>query len=174
MDLLRLVARPLLAAPFIFDGINAVTHPVPHVEKFQVVANGLEKHGLPPVMDSDATLMARVSGAVSVLAGLGLATGVAPRTSAALLAALNVPLTLVNHPVWLGASAQVRSQRLSGLTRGAAVGAGLVMAALDRGGKPSLSWWLANQREHRAELSAVREATAAAVEQAVASRYVEV
>ncbi|SPT53372.1 DoxX [Actinomyces bovis] len=174
MDLLRLVARPLLAAPFILDGIDAVTRPGPHVEKFQVVANGLEKLGLPPVMNSDAKLMTRVSGAASVLAGLGLATGMAPRSSATVLAALNVPLTLVNNPAWLRSSTKTRSQQLSGLARGAAVGAGLVMAALDRGGKPSLSWWLANQREHKAELAAVREATAAAVEQAVASRYVEV
>ncbi|QQM66952.1 DoxX family membrane protein [Actinomyces weissii] len=174
MDLLRLIARPLLAAPFVVDGLDAVTRPAKHVERLKVVTNGLERLGLPPVMDADAALLARASGAVSVLAGLGLATGVAPRSCATVLATLNVPLTLVNNPVWLRSSAQVRTERLSGLTRGAALGAGLVMAALDRGGKPSLAWWLSNEREHRAELSAVREATAAAVEQAVASRYVEV
>lgn len=174
MDLLRLIARPLLAAPFIVDGLDAVTRPAKHVERLKAVTNGLERLGLPPVIDSDAALLTRASGAVSVLAGLGLAAGAAPRSCATVLAALNVPLTLVNNPVWLGSSAPVRAARLSGLTRGAALGAGLVMAALDRGGRPSLAWRLSSERTHRAELSAVRRATAAAVEQAVASRYVEV
>lgn len=174
MDLLRLVARPLLAAPFIFDGVDAITRPKRHVEKLKAVSTGLEKVGAPPLMDADATLMTRVSGVVSVAAGVGLAAGFAPRSCAAVLAAMNVPLTLVNNPVWLSADRKRRAERLSGLTRGAAVGAGLVMAALDRGGRPSLSWRLSNLRQHRAELAAVREATAASVQQAVASRYVEV
>ena len=33
MNLLRVVARPLLAAPFIADGVDALMHPRFHVER---------------------------------------------------------------------------------------------------------------------------------------------
>ena len=75
MDLLRAVARPLLAATFVVDGIDAITRPKRHVAKMRQVTPALERAGVPPVMDSDAALATRALGAVSVAAGLGLATG---------------------------------------------------------------------------------------------------
>ena len=98
MNILRSFARPMLAAPFIVDGLDALVRPSRHVEKFEKVAPTLERVGLPPVLTSDARLLTRASGAVSLVAGLGLATGRAPRTNATILAALNVPLTVVNTP----------------------------------------------------------------------------
>ena len=100
MNILRSFARPMLAAPFIVDGLDALVRPSRHVEKFEKVAPTLERVGLPPVLTSDARLLTRASGAVSLVAGLGLAAGRAPRTNATILAALNVPLTVVNNPVW--------------------------------------------------------------------------
>ena len=100
MSLLRRVVRPMLAAPFIIDGLDAVLHPSRHVEKLERVLPTLEKAGAPPVLTSDAVMLTRATGAVSVAAGIGLATGAAPRSSAVVLAALNLPLTLVNNPVW--------------------------------------------------------------------------
>ena len=94
MSLLRRVVRPMLAAPFIIDGLDAVLHPSRHVEKLERVLPTLEKAGAPPVLTSDAVMLTRATGAVSVAAGIGLATGAAPRSSAVVLAALNLPLTL--------------------------------------------------------------------------------
>ena len=102
MNILRSFARPMLAAPFIVDGLDALVRPSRHVEKFEKVAPTLERVGLPPVLASDARLLTRASGAVSLVAGLGLATGRAPRTNATILAALNVPLTVVNNPAARG------------------------------------------------------------------------
>ena len=99
MNILRSFARPMLAAPFLVDGLDALVRPSRHVEKFEKVAPTLERVGLPPVLTSDARLLTRASGAVSLVAGLGLAAGRAPRTNATILAALNVPLTVVNNPV---------------------------------------------------------------------------
>lgn len=149
MDLLRAFARPMLAASFIVDGLDAVARPKRHVEKFERVIPALEKVGVPPQVTADATLLTRASGAVSVVAGLGLATGLAPRASATVLAALNLPLTIVDNPVWAARGKDERAEALSGLMRGGALGAGLLLATVDRQGDPSLVWQLRNSRQQR-------------------------
>ncbi|EGE39023.1 hypothetical protein HMPREF0059_00371 [Actinomyces viscosus C505] len=158
MNILRSFARPMLAAPFIVDGLDALVRPSRHVEKFEKVAPTLERVGLPPVLASDARLLTRASGAVSLVAGLGLAAGRAPRTNATILAALNVPLTVVNNPVWAVKGTQARKEALSGLLRGAALGAGLALAAVDRQGRPSLAWQVRNARQQREAMQAAQQA----------------
>lgn len=153
MDLLRAVTRPMLAAPFIVDGIDAMVRPGRHVDKLKRVTPTLERAGLPPILTSDARMLTRATGAVSVVAGLGLATGRAPRSSAAVLAALNLPLTIVGNPGWTLKGA-ARREALSGLLRGAALGAGLVMAGVDRQGHPSLAWQVRNARQQREAIEA--------------------
>jgi len=129
MNILRSFARPMLAAPFIVDGLDALARPSRHVEKFEKVAPTLERAGLPPVLTSDARMLTRASGAVSLVAGLGLAAGRAPRTNATILAALNIPLTVVNNPVWAVKGTTARKEALSGLLRGAALGACTVIVS---------------------------------------------
>ena len=94
----------------------------------------------------------------SVAAGLGLATSRAPRTCAAVLAALNVPFTLINNPVWAVSGEEARKQALSGLARGGAVGAGLLLAAVDREGRPSLVWRIESHKRRRKVVAAARAA----------------
>lgn len=59
MNILRSFARPMLAAPFIVDGLDALVRPSRHVEKFEKVAPTLERAGLPPVLTSDARMLTR-------------------------------------------------------------------------------------------------------------------
>ena len=49
-------------------------------------------------------------------------------------------------------------EALSGLLRGAALGAGLVLAVVDRQGRPSLAWQLRNSRQQREAIEAAQEA----------------
>ncbi len=141
----------MLAAPFIADGLGAALHPHDHVERFRHVTPLLEKVGVPPVLTSDATMLTRVSGVVSVLSGLMLATSRTPRTAALTLALLNVPLTLVNNPVWAASSPEQRKRYKSGLLRGVGLGGGLLLAAADRDGKPSLAWRASHATRHRTD-----------------------
>jgi len=154
MDLLRTFARPMLATSFVLDGIDAMTRPARHAERFERATPLLERAGLPPMLTSDARMLTRACGAVSVMAGLGLATSRAPRTCAAVLAGLNIPLTLVNNPVWAVKGKEARKAALSGLARGGAVGAGLLLAAVDREGRPSLTWRVANREKQRKAIAA--------------------
>lgn len=160
MDLLRSFARPALALSFIVDGVDAIVRPQRHVEKIEAVMPTLEKAGAPQLLTSDAVLLTRTSGAVSVVAGLGLATGRAPRASATILAAMNVPLAIVNNPVWLASSREERRDAVAGLARSCTIGAGLIFAALDRQGKPSLGWKHRNAQVQRQLIEAARREAA--------------
>ncbi|NLI19043.1 MAG: DoxX family protein [Actinomycetales bacterium] len=161
MSVTRLIARPMLAAYFVADGIDAVRKPATHVERFSRVQPLLERAGVPPVLSSDAVMLTRVSGAISAVAGLCLATGRRPRLAALTLAVLNIPVTLVNNPVWQEADPEERKERARGLLRGLGLGGGLLLAAVDRDGKPSLGWRYENFLEHRADLRQARAETRA-------------
>ena len=143
MNLLRFLARPVLAAPFIVDGASALFAPEAHVARARVITDScqplLNKAGI-ECSDEDLTLASRVMGAVSLTAGLMLASGRAPRTSAAVLTALSVPVALVNNPMWTASTAAVRSEMASGLFRGLALTGGLAIAMTDREGSPSAAW----------------------------------
>lgn len=135
--LLRFVARPMLAAVFIFDGIDALRNPDNHVERFKKIEPTLEKLGFPPVLTSDAKLLSRVAGTITALTGLGLALGKHPRLCAFTLATVNFPITVVNNPMWVAKTETERKNYWRGLVQGASLAGGLGMAMLDSNGQPS-------------------------------------
>ncbi|EFM45135.1 DoxX family protein [Mobiluncus mulieris ATCC 35239] len=135
--LLRLVARPMLASVFFFDGLDALRSPDDHVERFKKIEPALEKLGFPPVLTSDARLLSRLAGFITVASALGLAAGKYPRTCAALLAAVNFPVTAVNNPMWMAKTPGQRRNYTRGLVVGASLAGGLGMAILDDDDQPS-------------------------------------
>lgn len=152
----RLIARPMLASYFVLDGIDAVRHPEEHAAKFQKIQPMLEKAGAPPVLAADAILLSRITGAASAVAGVCLALGRRPRTAALALAAINIPITVINNPVWAAENKEDRKEKVRGLLRGLAIGGGLLLAAVDRDGKPSLAYRRQANAEHRAEINELR------------------
>lgn len=166
MNALRLIARPLIALPFIVDGISAVKNPSEHARQFKKVSPYLERLGVPPVLTSDAEMASRVLGAFTVIAGAGFMTGKAPRSCAVTLAVAAVPIALIQNPVWTAENKAERNKYRRGLERyGAALG-GLVLASVDRRGEPSAAWKVANWREHQTELAEARNETWAAAKEA--------
>ncbi|MFC4555998.1 DoxX family protein [Georgenia faecalis] len=151
MSLTHRLARPLLASIFIADGLDALRRPDSHVERFRKAEPLLEKVGLGG-MAADPRLLVRATGAVTTVSAIMLATSRKPRTAALTLAAITVPLTLVNNPVWSAHDRGRKRELRRGLLRGASATGGLLLAALDRDGKPSLGWRLTNNREHRAAM----------------------
>ena len=74
MNILRTVARPLLAAPFIHDGISALLNPADHVARASFVLPIAER--IAPgagLEEEDLRLMTRVLGAASIAAGVAFA-----------------------------------------------------------------------------------------------------
>ncbi len=155
MNLIRLVARPLLAAPFIADGWSALRDPSPHVERAEALTPLVEKAGF-TLSEDRLTLVTRALGAVTVAAGVALALGKGQRTAAAVLAGAALPLAVVNNPVWQASSREERHDTRQGLTRSLALFGGLLIASTDREGRPSAGWKLNNWREQRAEVTAAK------------------
>ena len=148
------LARPLLASMFIAGGIDAFLRPESKVAKAEFVTNRLARMlGLP----EDTKLLVRVNGGIQVGAGVLLAMNVLPRPMAATLASSLVPTTLAGHPFWQESEPAARSAQRIQFLKNASILGGLILAANDTDGKPSVSW-----RAHRAlEHSASRVADSA-------------
>lgn len=157
--LIRRIARPLLASAFVADGVDAVRNPDAHVDRaehgYRTVAKRLD---LPAVDRSQLVTLVRVHGAAVALAGIALAVGRAPRSAAAALAVLTLPLAVVDQPFGRqGAHREGSARFLADLSR---VGAA-VIAAVDLEGRPGLLWRAGHARVDKA---ATREARAAVAE----------
>jgi putative oxidoreductase len=157
MSPLRALARPLLASAFILDGVDALRNTDKRAEVAQPIAPTLSKASEKvPGLPRDTRTLTRLIGAIEIAAGVLLATGKAPRLAAGTLAAITIPTALVKHPVW-AMQGEERREHMSGLLTSAALLGGLIFAAQDRAGKPSLGWQYDNWRGHRSELRGVRD-----------------
>ena len=140
--LIRRIARPMLSAAFISRGVDAVRSPKPAAEAARPTLEGLSK--LPdPVgtnVPSNAETVARVNAAVQIGGGLLLASGRLPRVASAALALTVVPGSLGGHTFWRESDPQRKAdERRAFLTDVSLIG-GLIIAAVDTEGKPSLGW----------------------------------
>jgi uncharacterized membrane protein YphA (DoxX/SURF4 family) len=140
--LIRRIARPMLSAVFIGRGVDALRSPKPAADAARPTLEGLSK--LPdPVgtnVPSNAETVARVNAAVQIGGGLLLATGKLPRLASAALAVSVVPGSLGGHMFWNQSDpGRKADERRAFLTDVSLIG-GLIIAAVDTEGKPSLGW----------------------------------
>jgi len=132
----------MLSAVFISRGVDALRSPKPAADAARPTLEGLSK--LPdPVgtnVPSNAETVARVNAAVQIGGGLLLATGRLPRVASAALALTVVPGSLGGHMFWRESDPQRKAdERRAFLTDVSLIG-GLIIAAVDTEGKPSLGW----------------------------------
>ena len=132
----------MLSAAFIGRGIDALRSPKPAADAARPTLEGLSK--LPdPVgtnVPSNAETVARINAAVQIGGGLLLATGKLPRLASAALAVSVVPGSLGGHMFWNQTDpARKADERRAFLTDVSLIG-GLIIAAADTEGKPSLGW----------------------------------
>jgi uncharacterized membrane protein YphA (DoxX/SURF4 family) len=140
--LIRRIARPMLSAAFISRGIDALRSPKPATDAARPTLEGLSK--LPdPVgsnVPSNAETVARINAVVQIGGGLLLASGKLPRVASAALAISVVPGSLGGHTFWNESDPQRKAdERRAFLTDISLIG-GLIIAAVDTEGKPSLGW----------------------------------
>ena len=123
MSVLLPFLRPLAAMPFIIAGLDAVVNSDEHAQRAQGLLEYAGSYGLttPPVALVEKA--ATATGAVSAVAGTALSLSIAPAASAYTLAALNVPVTLINSTYFNGRQLVVS---LTPALRGAALSAGLL------------------------------------------------
>lgn len=141
MSLIRRIARPLLAAPFVIEGVNTALHPEREIDvapaAFAQVDKALSSTSVPSALDSRTIV--RAAGAVSVGAGIMFATNRAPRLSAALLLATTSIGIANRRKVW-ELRGHERNEEIRAILTDAGLLGGVLLAVVDRDGDPSLSW----------------------------------
>lgn len=132
----------MLSAVFIGRGVEALRSPKPAVDAAKPTLEGLSK--LPdPVgtnVPTNPETLARITAGVQIGGGLLLASGKLPRLASAALAFSVVPGSLGGHLFWNETDPESKAdERRAFLTDVSLIG-GLIIAAVDTEGKPSLGW----------------------------------
>ena len=138
MAVLRALARPMLASIFIAQGYDTLRRPEHVAPRAEKVVGPL-KERVDALPDNTEQLV-RINGGVQLVAGSLLAIGNFPRLSALALAATLVPTTLAGHPYWEAKDQQERAQQRIHFLKNLTMLGGLLIAAADTEGKPSLAW----------------------------------
>ncbi len=166
MAVLRLVARPMLASIFIAEGIDSLLHPDTKAPAAEAVVRPLAEQV--PVVPDQVEQAVRLNGAVQAVAGSLLAIGRFPRLSAAALAASLIPTTYAGHRFWESDDKQERSQQKIHFLKNVTILGGLLIAAGDTAGNPSVAW-----RSRHAAKTVKREAALTAKSVQAASAKAE-
>lgn len=155
---MRRIARPLLAAAFIGQGVEALRRPQEASRTARPAFEGLK--GMPDEIaakvPSDVETFAKANALVQIGGGLLLASGRLPRVAAAVLAGTVIPGSAGGHLFWTEPDPQRRAEQRQALLTDVSLIGGLMIAAFDTEGKPSLGW-----RARRAARHAYRRAATA-------------
>ncbi|EHK81168.1 hypothetical protein AK37_20359 [Rhodococcus pyridinivorans AK37] len=149
----------MLASIFIAGGIDALRKPEP---KAGAAQPGLDQavNALPASitdrLPSNPETLVQINAAVQIGAGTLFALGKAPRLSALALIGSLVPTTIAGHDFWNVEDPEARAQQRTQLIKNVSLIGGLLIAAVDTEGKPSLGW-----RSRRAARAAQKSVAAA-------------
>lgn len=141
--IVRRLARPLLAGIFVYGGVNMLRNTEMHAEAAKPLLDktvGSRRERLPESIPADAATLVRADAAVKIIAGTALAFGKLPRLSALALLGSLVPTTAAGHPFWDTKEPRDRQDQLVHFLKNAGLAGGLLIAAADTEGKPSLGW----------------------------------
>jgi uncharacterized membrane protein YphA (DoxX/SURF4 family)/vacuolar-type H+-ATPase subunit H len=140
--LIRRIARPLLSAVFIGQGVETLRNPKVSVDAVRPTVTALQTLPEPfgSKVPTDPATAARINAAVQVGGGLLLATGRLPRIASAALAFTVIPGSLGAHLFWNETDPEVKAQKRRDLLTDLSLLGGLIIASADTAGKPSLGW----------------------------------
>lgn len=139
----RRIARALLGTTFVAAGVNGLMNQKPRAAAANALADK-GRTGLPDALAArvpdDPSQFVRVNSAAQVVGGLLLATGRAPRPAALVLAATVVPGTVTEQDFWAESDPDRKAAKRVGFLKDLGLLGGLMIAAADTEGKPSLGW----------------------------------
>lgn len=140
--LIRRIARPMLATTFIARGVDALRSPKPAADAARPVVGAVRKLPTPVIPNSmpNAETVAQVNAAVQIGGGLLLATGRMPRLASGLLALSVIPGGLGAHAFWSEPDPERQAEQRRAFLADISLIGGLIIAAADTAGKPSLAW----------------------------------
>ena len=141
--LVRRIARPMLAATFVYGGIDTLRNPqsrVPGAAPIVAQITEVADKQLPIEVPKDVEQWVKVNAGVHVAAGTLLALGKFPRFSALALATSLVPTTFAGHRFWEHQDPKERFGQTSNFLKNTSMLGGLLLAAVDTEGRPSVGW----------------------------------
>lgn len=140
--LIRRIARPLLATVFIGQGVDSLRDPQAAAEAARPTVTGLRTLPDPVAakIPTDAKTLARINAGVQIGGGMLLATGKMPRAASAALACTVIPGNLGAHMFWNETDPERRTRKRRDFLADLSLLGGLLIAAADTAGKPSLGW----------------------------------
>ena len=142
----------MLASIFILQGYDTFRRPERVAAAAEPVVRPLaERVSAVPAKTEQAV---RLNGAVQMVAGALLALGRFPRLSALAIAGTLVPTTLAGHRFWEEEEEASQAQQRIHFLKNLSMFGGLLIAAADTAGKPSIAW-----RTRHAAKTARREAS---------------
>ena len=135
----RTLTRPMLAGIFIAGGIEALRDPAGHAKVAEHVLDpASDKLKDTPLPDENEALV-KVNAAVQVVAGALLALNIFARPAALALTASLVPTTIGGHAFWKQQGSERAMQQVHFL-KNVSIAGGLLTAAIETGGRPSVFW----------------------------------
>jgi uncharacterized membrane protein YphA (DoxX/SURF4 family) len=139
---IRKIARPLLSAAFVGQGIDSLLNPKSAAQAAAPAVGGLQS--LPDPVGSaipgDPETFAQLNAAVQIGGGLLLATGKMPRVASAVLALTVLPANLGAHMFWAEVDPERKAEKRKAFLTDLSLLGGLLIASADTAGKPSLGW----------------------------------
>jgi uncharacterized membrane protein YphA (DoxX/SURF4 family) len=128
----------MLASIFAIQGLDTLRNPERVVPTAEPVVKPLSEKV--PVLPDSVEQAVRLNGAVQLAGGTLLAIGWVPRLAALAIAGTLVPTTLAGHRFWEADEPQTRKQQKIQFLKNMSMLGGLLIAAVDTGGRPSLVW----------------------------------
>lgn len=149
----------MLASMFISGGYATLRHPEAVAKAAEPVAMPIAERvkGLP----QNTEQLVRINSSVQLGAGTLLALGRFPRVSALALAVGLVPTTLAGHPYWTIEDPEERARQRIHFFKNLSMMGGLLLAAADTHGKPSLAYRTRQGTHHMTAATADRVHAAA-------------
>ena len=144
----------MLASIFVLQGFDAMVNPERVSSRAEPVVQPLAERV--PLIPNETEQAVRINGAIQFTCGLLLGMGRLPRLSALAIAATLVPTTLAGHRFWEIDDKQERAAQRIHFLKNLSILGGLLLAAVDTAGNPSLAW----RTQHAVE-SAGRDRTRA-------------
>lgn len=141
MSLIRRVARPLIAAPFVYEGVQTAIRPQRAIEILPLTMEDLDKDLDKVNFPVDAETLIRVTGAVSAVSGLAFALNKKPRLAALVLLSTTFMAVAGRKKVWELEGPEQLEEARSILGDLGLLG-GVLLATVDRDGKPSFAYRL--------------------------------
>src|SRR5699024_5262312 len=141
MSLVRRIARPLLAAPFVVEGVCTALHPGREIDvdtqAFDAADSAIAKSSAPGVLD--VRTIVRSTGALAAGGGDLHATNRCPRAAAVTLLATTSVGWAGRKKVWELRGEELTQELRSILTDAGLLG-GVLLAVVDTEGRPSLGY----------------------------------